>query len=70
MHGPRYHYCTVRYTYLVFLEGSINTMINSVIISATGHDGPMGAFSAKRLVSNGLLKELVWHIYLCLGVTG
>ncbi|QRW02363.1 hypothetical protein RhiLY_01361 [Ceratobasidium sp. AG-Ba] len=29
-----------------------------VIISATGHDGPMGAFCAKRLVSTGLLKEL------------
>jgi ribulose 1,5-bisphosphate synthetase/thiazole synthase len=31
----------------------------SVIISATGHDGPMGAFCAKRLVSAGVLKELV-----------
>ena len=29
-----------------------------VIITATGHDGPMGAFSAKRLVSAGLLKQL------------
>ncbi|CUA68909.1 Thiamine thiazole synthase [Rhizoctonia solani] len=29
-----------------------------VIISATGHDGPMGAFCAKRLVSTGLVKEL------------
>ncbi|KAJ3562364.1 hypothetical protein NP233_g9620 [Leucocoprinus birnbaumii] len=29
-----------------------------IIISATGHDGPMSAFSAKRLVSVGLLKEL------------
>ena len=29
-----------------------------VIITATGHDGPMGAFSAKRLVSTGMLKEL------------
>lgn len=28
-----------------------------VVVSATGHDGPMGAFSAKRLVSAGLLKE-------------
>lgn len=26
--------------------------------SVAGHDGPMGAFSAKRLVSTGLLKEL------------
>ncbi|CAE6497468.1 unnamed protein product, partial [Rhizoctonia solani] len=29
-----------------------------VIVSATGHDGPMGAFCAKRLVSTGLLKKL------------
>ncbi|KAJ1309324.1 hypothetical protein OPQ81_004985 [Rhizoctonia solani] len=29
-----------------------------VVISATGHDGPMGAFCAKRLVSTGLVKEL------------
>jgi len=35
-----------------------NTVTAPVIISATGHDGPMGAFSAKRLVSAGLLKEL------------
>ena len=35
-----------------------NTITVPVIISATGHDGPMGAFSAKRLVSTGLLKEL------------
>ncbi|KAF8895498.1 thiazole biosynthetic enzyme [Infundibulicybe gibba] len=35
-----------------------NTITAPVIISATGHDGPMGAFSAKRLVSAGLLKEL------------
>jgi thiamine thiazole synthase len=35
-----------------------NTITAPVVISATGHDGPMGAFSAKRLVSNGLLKEL------------
>jgi cysteine-dependent adenosine diphosphate thiazole synthase len=34
------------------------TITAPVIISATGHDGPMGAFSAKRLVSAGLLKEL------------
>lgn len=37
---------------------SPNTITAPVIISATGHDGPMGAFSAKRLVSMGLLKEL------------
>ncbi|KAF8073706.1 thiazole biosynthetic enzyme [Lyophyllum atratum] len=35
-----------------------NTITAPVIISATGHDGPMGAFSAKRLVSAGLKKEL------------
>ncbi|KAJ3566828.1 hypothetical protein NP233_g6752 [Leucocoprinus birnbaumii] len=35
-----------------------NTITAPIIISATGHDGPMGAFSAKRLVSTGLLKEL------------
>jgi thiamine thiazole synthase len=35
-----------------------NTITAPVIISATGHDGPMGAFSAKRMVSAGLLKEL------------
>ncbi|KAI0050412.1 Thi4-domain-containing protein [Auriscalpium vulgare] len=35
-----------------------NTITAPVIVSATGHDGPMGAFSAKRLVSMGLLKEL------------
>jgi thiamine thiazole synthase len=35
-----------------------NTITAPVIVSATGHDGPMGAFSAKRLVSAGLLKEL------------
>ncbi|KAI8994127.1 Thi4-domain-containing protein [Trametes punicea] len=35
-----------------------NVITAPVIISATGHDGPMGAFSAKRLVSMGLLKEL------------
>lgn len=35
-----------------------NVITAPVIISATGHDGPMGAFSAKRLVSTGLLKEL------------
>ncbi|PFH54066.1 hypothetical protein AMATHDRAFT_136087 [Amanita thiersii Skay4041] len=35
-----------------------NTITAPVIISATGHDGPMGAFSAKRLVSAGLLTSL------------
>jgi len=35
-----------------------NVIVAPVIVSATGHDGPMGAFSAKRLVSAGLLKEL------------
>ncbi|KAI0768989.1 Thi4-domain-containing protein [Trametes elegans] len=35
-----------------------NVITAPVIISATGHDGPMGAFSAKRLVSMGLLREL------------
>lgn len=35
-----------------------NVITAPVIISSTGHDGPMGAFCAKRLVSAGLLKEL------------
>ncbi|TFK64635.1 Thi4-domain-containing protein [Pluteus cervinus] len=35
-----------------------NTITAPVTVSATGHDGPMGAFSAKRLVSTGLLKQL------------
>ncbi|KIP06210.1 hypothetical protein PHLGIDRAFT_468135 [Phlebiopsis gigantea 11061_1 CR5-6] len=35
-----------------------NVITAPVVVSATGHDGPMGAFSAKRLVSTGLLKEL------------
>ncbi|KAI0632076.1 Thi4-domain-containing protein [Trametes polyzona] len=35
-----------------------NVLTAPVVVSATGHDGPMGAFSAKRLVSMGLLKEL------------
>ncbi|KAL0565876.1 thiamine metabolism-related protein [Marasmius crinis-equi] len=35
-----------------------NTITAPIVVSATGHDGPMGAFSAKRLVSAGLLKEL------------
>ncbi|KAJ7107279.1 thiazole biosynthetic enzyme [Mycena crocata] len=34
------------------------TITAPVIVSTTGHDGPMGAFSAKRLVSMGLNKEL------------
>ncbi|KDQ62341.1 hypothetical protein JAAARDRAFT_170661 [Jaapia argillacea MUCL 33604] len=35
-----------------------NVITAPIIVSATGHDGPMGAFSAKRMVSAGLLKEL------------
>ncbi|KAH9947583.1 Thi4 family-domain-containing protein [Amylocystis lapponica] len=35
-----------------------NVITAPVVVTATGHDGPMGAFSAKRLVSMGLLKEL------------
>ncbi|EJT96874.1 thiazole biosynthetic enzyme [Dacryopinax primogenitus] len=35
-----------------------NTITAPVIISATGHDGPMGAFCAKRLVSNGMIEKL------------
>ncbi|KAI0770257.1 Thi4-domain-containing protein [Fomes fomentarius] len=35
-----------------------NVITAPVVITATGHDGPMGAFSAKRLVTMGLLKEL------------
>jgi thiamine thiazole synthase len=35
-----------------------NTITAPVVIAATGHDGPMGSFAAKRLVSAGLLKEL------------
>ncbi|KAI0712107.1 Thi4-domain-containing protein [Earliella scabrosa] len=35
-----------------------NVITAPVVVSATGHDGPMGAFSAKRIVSMGLLKEL------------
>ncbi|KAJ7505284.1 thiazole biosynthetic enzyme [Mycena galericulata] len=34
------------------------TITSPVTITTTGHDGPMGAFSAKRLVSMGLNKEL------------
>ncbi|KAF9077734.1 thiazole biosynthetic enzyme [Rhodocollybia butyracea] len=35
-----------------------NTITAPVVVAATGHDGPMGSFAAKRLVSAGLLKEL------------
>jgi len=35
-----------------------NTITAPIVVSATGHDGPMGAFSAKRLVSAGLLEGL------------
>jgi thiamine thiazole synthase len=35
-----------------------NVITAPVIISSTGHDGPMGAFCAKRLVSTGVVKEL------------
>ncbi|KAF7365172.1 Thiamine thiazole synthase [Mycena venus] len=34
------------------------TITAPVIVTATGHDGPMGAFSAKRLVSMGFTKQL------------
>ncbi|KAI0259806.1 Thi4 family-domain-containing protein [Gloeopeniophorella convolvens] len=33
------------------------TVTAPVVVSATGHDGPMGAFCAKRLVSAGLRRE-------------
>jgi thiamine thiazole synthase len=35
-----------------------NTVTAPVVVSATGHDGPMGAFCAKRLVSAGLAAGL------------
>jgi thiamine thiazole synthase len=35
-----------------------NTINAPVIISTTGHDGPFGAFSVKRLVSMGALTAL------------
>jgi cysteine-dependent adenosine diphosphate thiazole synthase len=35
-----------------------NTITAPVVVSATGHDGPMGAFCAKRLVSAGLHERL------------
>ncbi|KAH3681911.1 hypothetical protein WICPIJ_007123, partial [Wickerhamomyces pijperi] len=34
-----------------------NTINSKVIISCTGHDGPMGAFCVKRLAELGLLKR-------------
>ncbi|KAF8147301.1 Thi4 family-domain-containing protein [Mycena galopus ATCC 62051] len=34
------------------------TITAPVVVTATGHDGPMGAFSAKRLVSMGLSEGL------------
>jgi len=34
------------------------TITAPVIVTTTGHDGPSGAFAAKRLVSMGLIKEL------------
>lgn len=51
---------TAPYVYHISLRRTVtDTCLGRVIISATGHDGPMGAFCAKRLVSAGLLKELV-----------
>ena len=41
-----------------------NVITAPVVVSATGHDGPMGAFSAKRLVSAGLLKEPLQQVAL------
>ena len=35
-----------------------NTINAPVVISTTGHDGPFGAFSVKRLVSMGALEKL------------
>ncbi|KAI0304522.1 Thi4 family-domain-containing protein, partial [Multifurca ochricompacta] len=35
-----------------------NTITAPVVVSATGHDGPMGAFCAKRLVTAGLRERL------------
>jgi hypothetical protein len=35
-----------------------NTITAPVVVSATGHDGPMGAFCAKRLVTAGLHERL------------
>lgn len=33
-----------------------NVMESKVVISSCGHDGPMGAFGVKRLVSNGMIE--------------
>lgn len=33
-----------------------NVLESKVVISACGHDGPMGAFGVKRLVSNGMIE--------------
>jgi thiamine thiazole synthase len=35
-----------------------NTINAPIIISTTGHDGPFGAFCAKRLVATGMLASL------------
>lgn len=35
-----------------------NTINAPVIVSTTGHDGPFGAFTAKRLVSMGAIEKL------------
>jgi thiamine thiazole synthase len=35
-----------------------NTITAPIVCSFTGHDGPMGAFSVKRLVSSGLVEKL------------
>jgi cysteine-dependent adenosine diphosphate thiazole synthase len=35
-----------------------NTINAPVVISTTGHDGPFGAFSAKRLASTGMVEKL------------
>jgi ribulose 1,5-bisphosphate synthetase/thiazole synthase len=35
-----------------------NTINAAVVISTTGHDGPFGAFSVKRLVSMRQLEKL------------
>lgn len=35
-----------------------NTINAPVVISTTGHDGPFGAFSVKRLVSMGQIEKL------------
>jgi cysteine-dependent adenosine diphosphate thiazole synthase len=34
-----------------------NTINSKLIVSCTGHDGPMGAFCVKRLVSQGYIKR-------------